>query len=101
MFTVAVLGLLAFIAYTVHQTRRSIVALGAEVVAFIARITPQIDAAVADIQKIHNILDASGDPDIEAARAAVADAEARFATLKAEVDRPEPGEEPPPPPVEG
>lgn len=70
---------------------KRIMALGAEVLAFLGRLGPQVDAAVADIRKLHDIL-AAADPDIDAARAAIAEADLRLAALSEAVAIPEPGD---------
>ena len=77
------------------QTKGEIMALSDEVKAFAAEVAPQIDAAVAELQKIDAALNGAGDPDVPGARAALDALREKFAALKAAVDVPEPGDAPP------
>lgn len=51
---------------------------------------------ITDIQKLHDLLEAG---DLPGAQAAIAEIRAGMAEVETEVDRPEPGDEPPAPPA--
>lgn len=116
MIFAALLGIaaiLCYIAYTLdgirlgvhhgNEQRRRLMATAKEladaVKAFRDAVVPQLDAAVEDIARIHDLLDAAtgNGADIPGAMAALDELTAKFTTLKDQVDRPE-GEEPPPTP---
>lgn len=99
MFDTVLLILVAALLIQLVLQGGRLMAFGAEVLAFINdTLTPGVEAAIADIQKIRQIIEAP-DPDIPAARAAIAAATERLNALKTVVDLPEPGDEPPAPPA--
>lgn len=95
MLTFAVL---LFIAALLLLQGGKLVALSDDVKAFRDEVSPKLDAAIADIQKLHDLLSGS-DPDIPGALAALEELRGKFGDLQAAVDIPEPGDPPPPPPA--
>lgn len=82
-------GGMGYLIRQMQDVKGRVMALSDEVKAFAAEVGGQLDAAIEDIQKLHDILAASGDPDVPGAMAALDALRSKFAALKEKVDLPE------------